>query len=240
MTLSNKIYEAVNNGITKALILTDEQSQDVSVKFHHKSMSNNVDLLNHFINDLYENPDHEYAYNMLKKYCKEYNRIYTPNDIHELNNFFKIYKHIPDFVDTSKSLLILDENAKGRTVSQCLKKYSYKDRIMLLSPELIDGNNDNSIILSHCKITAETSWCKTLNYDYEPTDYLWPYNDKENAKYDYDGWQNTYGCQYITKTDNKSYRLNKDKKPHFGDYLAFRHAGTHNTKLYDCYVPALG
>jgi len=38
-SLYNKIYEAINNGITKALIIDDEQSQDVSVNFQHKELS---------------------------------------------------------------------------------------------------------------------------------------------------------------------------------------------------------
>jgi len=37
--LYNDIYEAVNAGIQKALILADDQSEDTSVKFHNKKVS---------------------------------------------------------------------------------------------------------------------------------------------------------------------------------------------------------
>jgi len=37
--LYNKIYEAVNNGIQKALIISNDQSDDSSVKFHNKEIS---------------------------------------------------------------------------------------------------------------------------------------------------------------------------------------------------------
>jgi len=38
--LYNKIYEAVDTGIQKALIISDDQSNDSSVRFHNKEISN--------------------------------------------------------------------------------------------------------------------------------------------------------------------------------------------------------
>jgi len=37
--LYNKIYEAIDNGIQKALIITDDQSSDSSVRFHNKEIT---------------------------------------------------------------------------------------------------------------------------------------------------------------------------------------------------------
>jgi len=45
--LYNKIYEAIDNGIQKALIITDNQSSDSSVRFHNKEISTDFILYDH-------------------------------------------------------------------------------------------------------------------------------------------------------------------------------------------------
>jgi len=82
--LYDKIYEAVNTGIQKALIIKDGQTEDVSVNFHHKAINTNVNTLNHYVRELINGDDNEYYYNLICEHYKNNQIKYIVKDFDEL------------------------------------------------------------------------------------------------------------------------------------------------------------
>ena len=89
--LYNKIYEAINTGIQKALILDDED--DISINYQHKKISNNFNidkLLQERQNEykkLIENKDFQGCLNLYNSeylHFKERSVGYKPESTEEL------------------------------------------------------------------------------------------------------------------------------------------------------------
>jgi len=90
--LYNKIYEAVNTGIQKALIISNGQENDVSVKWHEKGKVSDLNLINYLADEFKENSDAEHYMNILSYYKNNINNRYKVKDIHDLINiYYKIW-----------------------------------------------------------------------------------------------------------------------------------------------------
>jgi len=47
--LYNKIYEAINTGIQKALIIDDGQNKDVSIGWKNRNITAETDMLSYYV-----------------------------------------------------------------------------------------------------------------------------------------------------------------------------------------------
>jgi len=77
--LYNKIYEAVDKGIQKALII-DPELLNSSVGWHYKKVTTETNLIEQYVNELLHGNERErhIAYLELKKYSKKTNMVYKP------------------------------------------------------------------------------------------------------------------------------------------------------------------
>ncbi|WQJ53312.1 MAG: hypothetical protein [Wendovervirus sonii] len=90
--LYKKIYEAINTGIQKALVLDDEE--DVSIIYQHKKIVNNENLMFHYVDILLQDSDNEYNYKQIIKYYENTEYTYKVKDFDELRNIFDKIKDI--------------------------------------------------------------------------------------------------------------------------------------------------
>jgi len=100
--LYNKIYEAVNTGIQKALIINDSQTDDVSVKFHNKNINNSIDMYPSYVSDLLDNvtEDAYPVYENILTYYKETGLRYKPTDIYRYIQLFNKIARISNAMHT--------------------------------------------------------------------------------------------------------------------------------------------
>ncbi|WQJ53788.1 MAG: hypothetical protein [Wendovervirus sonii] len=87
--LYNKIYEAINTGISKALVLDDED--DISMNYQHKKIVNNANLMPYYVDELLNDISN---YKQLIKYYKNSGYTYKVKDFNELRNIFDKIKNI--------------------------------------------------------------------------------------------------------------------------------------------------
>ncbi|WQJ53787.1 MAG: hypothetical protein [Wendovervirus sonii] len=87
--LYKKIYEAVNTGIQKSLVLNDED--DVSIIYQHKKIANDSNIISYFVNELRNNYNAESYYRLIT-YHKETGYMYEPENINELLKIFSIIR----------------------------------------------------------------------------------------------------------------------------------------------------
>ncbi|WQJ53790.1 MAG: hypothetical protein [Wendovervirus sonii] len=90
--LYKKIYEAINTGIQKALVLDDES--DISINYQHKKIINNENLMPYYVNDLLQGSDIEYNYEQIIKYYKESGYKYKLKNFNKLRSIFDKIKNI--------------------------------------------------------------------------------------------------------------------------------------------------
>ncbi|WQJ53240.1 MAG: hypothetical protein [Wendovervirus sonii] len=107
MNLYNKIYEAINTGIQKALALDDE---DVSIIYQHKKITNNENLFPYYVSELLAGNCDENTYSAILDY-KNTGYVYIAKDIIEVFKIFEAIKKCTDeidltWIDTSNALLL--------------------------------------------------------------------------------------------------------------------------------------
>ncbi|WQJ53363.1 MAG: hypothetical protein [Wendovervirus sonii] len=109
--LYKKLYEAINTGIQRALVLDDDE--DVSIIYQHKKIVNNENLLPYYVSELLKGVDIEYNYEQIINYYKETKNVYKVADISELMHIYKILcnkfnNEDLTWIDTSNALLLFD------------------------------------------------------------------------------------------------------------------------------------
>jgi len=83
-SLYNKIYEAVNAGIQKALIIDNNQESDTSINWQNKKLDNSNNMLAYYVSLLNTNNANEIRdiYQDIMHFHKENpDKLYTVNDI---------------------------------------------------------------------------------------------------------------------------------------------------------------
>jgi len=169
--LYKKIYEAVDTGIQKALII--DPVQDISVKWHNHSINNDFDYWKSRVSILLSSNDDKQslaAYNELVNFYYDNNKAYAINNYKELTDilfrinqlyYLKHFRFSPfnmklDYkwldLETHNIVNITIFSYKGNGNFQSNEK-SYReantryDFIKITCPELINGKADNSIII---------------------------------------------------------------------------------------------
>jgi len=82
--LYNKIYEAINTGIQKALIIDNGQESDTSIKWGNKKINNGNNMLAYYVSLLNTNNANEIrdVYQDIMRFHEENpDKLYTVNDI---------------------------------------------------------------------------------------------------------------------------------------------------------------
>jgi len=167
--LYNKIYEAINAGIQKALIL--DPDNDVSVKWHEKNKTSDMNLISHYVDELLNDNDDEYYYNQIIEYHNNTGYRYKCEDIAELFHIFNkiknfgIFPEIFKWVDTRNSLSLILDNDYEISLSD------YDENLNPLflkisNNALRSGNNDILIYIpeNHYIPEDDMSW-QTNNLD---------------------------------------------------------------------------
>ncbi|WQJ53384.1 MAG: hypothetical protein [Wendovervirus sonii] len=90
--LYRKLYEAINTGIQKALILDDED--DISINYQHKKIVNNENLMPYYVDNLLQSSDNEYNYEQIIKYYEKIGYTYKVKNFNELKNILDKIKDI--------------------------------------------------------------------------------------------------------------------------------------------------
>jgi len=88
MNLYNKIYEAIDNGIQKALIISDNQDNDTSIRWKEKEISNDFNLLNEYVKKFLTSNNYKEIYQEMS-YLLNGDIKYKVHDFEELTELYK-------------------------------------------------------------------------------------------------------------------------------------------------------
>ncbi|WQJ53956.1 MAG: hypothetical protein [Wendovervirus sonii] len=242
--LYNKIYEAINTGIQKALALDDED--DISINYQHKKITNTPDILSNyvskFLNTFNENMLEE-IYNDIIYYYKQTNTQYIVKNIGELT---LIYNQI-------RSLLIFGsiENIDLSWINTSnAALFILKDGSEISWNEINDSTNVEFIkiinsecghpIIFHKNIKSSNnsmSWADNFHL-FERPEKSDTYFNMENynmsreemksyAKRDFDGYEHTSEILHNSNLKNAC-------------YYAAEYTVQQSSEGYTGYLPALG
>jgi len=240
--LYNKIYEAVNAGIQKALIL--DPDNDVSVKFHNKEINSNIDMLPYYLQELYNAQSQEEkkeAYTNIKKYAEKTESLYKISDIHELADiFYKLLtiKGITNknanlkWVDTTGVVELILKSGKEvplHTIYDKNKNYNESD-INFIKINFINDCGHYLILnknLFGLKSKEHHRWTDNINI-YNLFDVSHFIKNLDDAKKDFNGWKHTY--------ENRNIPIKE-----FENYPALDYINSINIDSnYKAYIPAYG
>jgi len=113
--LYNKIYEAINTGIQKALIISDNQSDNISIGWKEKEITSDANLMALYASEILAGNNIEDNYEMILKLYNNHKYTYKAADLKELNKLFKNIKKsgISDidltWIDSTNALTVISQ-----------------------------------------------------------------------------------------------------------------------------------
>ncbi|WQJ53287.1 MAG: hypothetical protein [Wendovervirus sonii] len=190
--LYKKIYEAINTGIQKALVLDDED--DVSIIYQHKKIVNNKNLLPYYVEELLKDSNNKFInYKKILKYYKNSGYTYKVKDLNELKNIIdkiKNFKNVSfEWISNMKDYIsiVLDDNSE----IYFNEKTDKKPLFLKFANDNIK-NTENEILIylyfEHKMTDCAWEWFKEQNQRViNQDDYKLTINEAEN---DYSGYEN--------------------------------------------------
>jgi len=189
--LYDKIYEAVNTGIQKALIINNDQSDDTSVNFHHKEISADIDMLDHYVYELLHTDESpKYCCQKIAKYFKENQKRYIVKNFDELSEIY--WKIRTAYEYASGHLKWLDMRNVVILILNDGSEMAYMENIK--NARFIKFKNNitgHDIILHKSLKTSDDliSWMECSEYEnFDESETV----KKEDIYNDYDGYKHTY------------------------------------------------
>ncbi|WQJ53382.1 MAG: hypothetical protein [Wendovervirus sonii] len=203
--LYKKIYEAINTGIQKALILDDED--DISINYQHKKIINNSNIISYYVVDLLQDSDNEYNYEQIINYYKETGYTYKVKDFNELKNIFDKIKDIEntswEWIENIKDYIsiVLKDNSEINFYEKPNKKPLF---LKFANDDILDSKNEILIYLhnDHYISNEDYRW-QTKVEQIQGNEYL--IDDENNAEKDYSGYENCLRIQDIVLKDPDTY-----------------------------------
>ncbi|WQJ53846.1 MAG: hypothetical protein [Wendovervirus sonii] len=211
--LYKKIYEAINTGIQKALVLDNED--DISMNYQHSKIVNNKNLLPYYVDDLLQDSDIEYNYGQIIKYYKETGYKYKVKDFNELRNIFdkiKNFKNVSwEWLDMKDYVsIVLEDRSEINFYEETDKKSLFlkfaNDNILGTENEILIYLHDN-----HYVTNKDYKWQTTQQQiqDDEHLINMKKYGNWENAEKvankDFSGYENCLRIHDIASKDPDTY-----------------------------------
>ncbi|WQJ53310.1 MAG: hypothetical protein [Wendovervirus sonii] len=240
--LYKKIYEAINTGIQKALVLDDED--DISMNYQHTKIVNNENLLPYYVDELLQNPTNKFInYKQIIKYYEETGYKYKVKNFEELKTIFnkiKKFKNVSwEWISNIKDYvsIILEDN----TEINFYEKTDKKSLFLKLANDYILGTENEILIYLHDDhyIQQKFQW-QTKEAQIQDDKYLIKIKNygrqkniektKEIAEKDYSGYENCLRIQDIVSKDPNKY----------GDIPAIAQCLKLNINGYQGYLPSMG
>ncbi|WQJ53487.1 MAG: hypothetical protein [Wendovervirus sonii] len=234
-----KLYEAINTGIQKALVLDDE---DVSIIYQHKKIVNNSNVISYYVNELLQDSDNEYNYKQIIKYYEETGYTYKVKNLNELRNIFDNIKDIKnvsfEWISNMKDYIsiVLDDKSE-------INFYEKSDMFPLLlkiaNDDILGTENEILIYLHEDHYIHEwqdiwqTEAVQIQNNEYliNEKKYGNQINAKRAAEKDYSGYENCLRIHDIVSKDSNIY----GKIPAIDQCLKIK-----NINGYQGYLPSMG
>ncbi|WQJ53286.1 MAG: hypothetical protein [Wendovervirus sonii] len=202
--LYKKLYEAINTGIQKALVLDDEG--DVSIIYQHKKIVNNANLMPYYVDDLLQSSDIEYNYEQIIKYYKETGYKYKVTDFNELKTIFNKIKVIEDvsyeWIDLKDYVsIVLDDKSEINFYEEADKNPLF---LKFANDDILGTENEILIYLydDHYVPEKEYKW-QTERVQIQDDEYL--IDDRNIVNKDYSGYETCLRIYNIVSKDHKTY-----------------------------------
>ncbi|WQJ53841.1 MAG: hypothetical protein [Wendovervirus sonii] len=227
--LYNKIYEAINTGIQKALVLNDED--DISINYQHKKIVNNSNVISYFVEELLNNFDNEYNYEQIIKYYKETGYKYKVKNFNELKSIFDKIKDIEnvsfEWLDMKDYIsIVLEDKSEINFYEESHEKPLF---LKFANNDILNTKNEILIYLyeNHYIPKKEYRW-QTKEVQIQNDKYL--INNKNIAEKDYLGYENCLRIYDIVSKDSDTY----------GKISAIEQCLKLNINGYQGYLPSMG
>ncbi|WQJ53381.1 MAG: hypothetical protein [Wendovervirus sonii] len=229
--LYKKLYEAINTGIQKALVLNDED--DVSIIYQHKKLANNSNVISYFVDELLQGSNNEYNYEKIIKYYEETGYKYELNNFEELRIIFnkiKNFKNVSfEWLENMKDYIsiVLENNSEINFYEETNKKPLF---LKFANDDIVNTENEILIYLyeDHYIPEKDYPW-GTKEKQIQPVKYC--INDENIAEKDYSGYENCLRIQDIVQSNPKKY----------GETPAINYClNLNNIKGYHGYLPSIG
>ena len=224
--LYKKLYEAINTGIQKALVLDDDE--DVSIIYQHSKIVNNTNLMPYYVNELLQDSNNKFInYKQIIKYYKESGYAYKVKDFNELRNIFDKIKDIEnasfEWISNMKDYvsIVLDDNSEINFYEEPKENPLF---LKLANDDILNTENEILIYLheKHGVSLDEYRW-QSKEVQIQPDEYL--INDKNIANKDYSGYENCLRIQDIVSKEPKKYgyisAINQCLKKKVNDYQGY-------------------
>ncbi|WQJ53404.1 MAG: hypothetical protein [Wendovervirus sonii] len=202
--LYKKLYEAINTGIQKALILDDED--DVSIIYQHKKIVNNENLLPYYVSELLNDTDIEYNYEQIINYYKETGYTYKVKDFNELKSIFDKIKNIEnislEWIDMKDYIsIVLEDKSEINFYEETGKKSLF---LKFANDDILGTENEILIYLHNNYYIQQKFQWQTKEKQIQSNEYLinvktygsWK-NAKRAAEKDYTGYKTCLRIQDI-------------------------------------------
>ncbi|WQJ53475.1 MAG: hypothetical protein [Wendovervirus sonii] len=236
--LYRKLYEAINTGIQKALILDDKD--DISMNYQHKKIVNNSNVISYYVNDLLNEADNEYNYEQIIKYYKETGYKYKVKDFNELRNIFdkiKNFKNVSfEWLDMKDYIsIVLKDNTEINFYEKTNKKQLF---LKFANDDILGTENEILIYLDdeHYIPKEKYQW-QTKYVQIQSDEYLinmGKYGTYKKAieivNKDYSGYENCLRIHDIVSKDPDTY----------GEIPAIEYCLNQKVNGYQGYLPSMG
>ncbi|WQJ53901.1 MAG: hypothetical protein [Wendovervirus sonii] len=212
--LYKKIYEAINTGIQKALVLNDED--DISINYQHKKIVNNSNVISYFVEELLNNFNNEYNYEQIIKYYEETGYTYKVKNFNELKGIFDKIKDIEnvswEWISNMEDYIsiILEDNSEINFYEKTNKKSLF---LKLANDDILGTENEILIYLyDNHYIPKEVYQWQTKEEIIQSDEHLinmekyrnWEKTEKVANK-NYSGYENCLRIQDIVSKKPKKY-----------------------------------
>ncbi|WQJ53822.1 MAG: hypothetical protein [Wendovervirus sonii] len=212
--LYKKLYEAINTGIQKVLVLNDED--DVSINYQHKKIVNNTNLMPYYVDELLNDTDNEYSYEQIIKYYEETGYTYKVKNFNELKIIFDKIKDIEnvsfEWISNMKDYIsiILDDSSEINFYEETDKTSLF---LKLANDDILDTENEILIYLheNHYIPEKEYQW-QIKRVQIQPDDYFIDIKKYSTEKIvdlvekDYSGYETCLRIQDIVQSNPKKYK----------------------------------
>ncbi|WQJ53366.1 MAG: hypothetical protein [Wendovervirus sonii] len=230
MHLYKKIYEAINTGIQKALVLDDE---DVSIIYQHKKIVNNTKLMPYYVDELLQGSDIEYDYEQIISYYNKTGYKYKVKNFNELKAIFDKIKDIKnvsfEWISNMKDYIsiILENKSEINFYEETNKNPLF---LKLVNDDILGTENEILIYLyeDHYIPEKRYKW-QTEDVQIQDDEYL--INDAKIAEKDYSGYETCLRIYNIVQKETDTY----GKIPAI-DYCL----NLNNINGYQGYLPSIG
>ncbi|WQJ53793.1 MAG: hypothetical protein [Wendovervirus sonii] len=189
--LYKKIYEAINTGIQKALVLNDED--DISINYQHKKISNNSNVISYYVDDLLQDSNNKVVnYRKILKYYKETGYKYNVKNFTELKTIIdkiKNFKNVSlEWISNMKDYIsiVLEDNSEIYFNEETDKKPLF---LKFANDDIKNTENEILIYLDENHYIPEKGFVWQAKYEQiQDDEYL--INDENIANKDYSGYEN--------------------------------------------------